>query len=550
MNGNLRPDWIGKVKMSVLLIPLLLAAVAFVVYLPSLKSGFVYDARIEILEEGFIPNISNLHQVLTLKVLGMKLMLGDRPGQLLYLMGIAFLSGQNPLLYHLCGNLLHAANAALLYLFLRRLIVLDTTSKSKVAGYLDLGVSVACVLVFAVHPIAVESVANISYSSDLLVTFFTLVALIAATFFRAGNERVSWMAGILAVVCSFLAVSCKESGAVVPVLLLACWALFRRDGPRLPWLLFLGASAVVTLAFLAARFALAPATPLHPTFLGGSFAHFLLIQPRLWIYMAGKILYPVHLSADYTADNIAIVSLVKSLAGLAVLLSLQVWLSLKSRIGAMGVAIYWLGLATVSNFIPLFIFVADRYYYLPLAGVALQLFALVTLTLKLRWELWAFSGILIVALLFLTRLTILREKVFASEISLWSATLQVSPTSSITRSSLGDLFLKRGQLDQAIFLYMTALKLNPGNTAARTNLGDALMKKGKVDQAVEQFKDVAAARPDVPANHLNLGNALMQKGELDEAILQFRTVLKMDPANSQSDAALKEALFKEAHALP
>ena len=60
---------------------------------------------------------------------------------------------------------------------------------------------------------------------------------------------------------------------------------------------------------------------------------------------------------------------------LAVVVSLQAWLISKSRMGALGVAIYWLGLATVSNFVPLNRIVADRFYYVPLAGVATQMLA-------------------------------------------------------------------------------------------------------------------------------------------------------------------------------
>ena len=76
--------------------PLLLAAITFLIYWPSLQSDFVYDARAEILNEGFITDFSNLPDVLSLHVLGMNLMLGDRPGQLLYLMLIAAVCGKEP----------------------------------------------------------------------------------------------------------------------------------------------------------------------------------------------------------------------------------------------------------------------------------------------------------------------------------------------------------------------------------------------------------------------------------------------------------------------
>src|ERR1700733_15802416 len=109
-------------------LPLLLALITFIVYWPSLHSDFVYDARVEILEEGFITNPAYLPAVLSLKVLGLPLILGDRPGHLLFLMGNAALWGKEPWGYHLTCNLLHAPNVALLFVLLRRLA--GTESKS------------------------------------------------------------------------------------------------------------------------------------------------------------------------------------------------------------------------------------------------------------------------------------------------------------------------------------------------------------------------------------------------------------------------------------
>jgi hypothetical protein len=111
--------------------PLLLAAIAFLLYWPSLSSDFVYDARAEILDEGFITSISNLPTVLSFKVLGMPLMLGDRPGQILYLMLIAAVCGKTPFGYHLCSNLLHAVNVALLFVLLRRMAATETPLADK-----------------------------------------------------------------------------------------------------------------------------------------------------------------------------------------------------------------------------------------------------------------------------------------------------------------------------------------------------------------------------------------------------------------------------------
>src|ERR1700677_472888 len=103
-------------------IALLLGVLAFALYGPSLGSDFVYDSRIEIYQEGFINHLAYLPDVLTLKVLTMPLMLGDRPGQILFMMMLYSTTGPHPFLFHFASNLLHAANVALLFLFLWHLI--------------------------------------------------------------------------------------------------------------------------------------------------------------------------------------------------------------------------------------------------------------------------------------------------------------------------------------------------------------------------------------------------------------------------------------------
>ncbi len=526
-------------------VALLLAAVAFLVYWPSLKSDFVYDAHVEILDEGFITSPANLPAVLSLKVLGMNLILASRPGQMLYLMLIAVVSGKNPFGYHLCSNLLHAANVALLYVLLCRLIATEITGLSRnVVLKIQLAV-VAVTLIFALHPIAVESVAEVSFSSSLLVTFFTLLALLAATSFRQENFRVALLTGSVGTLCAFAAVTSKESGITTALLLIVYWFLFRRREARLPWLIFLSAATAVTATFLAARFLLAQPNPVHLHYLGGSFFQVFLIQPRLWTFMMGKLLWPVQFSADYTVEDIIESSTSLALPILIVVVLLQTWLARKSRVGAMGVAIYWLGLVTVSNFTPLFRPLADRFYYLPMAGVAMQLLALLLMTL--RWPKGFYLALVpfLIAILPLTFLTLTREDVFANETSLWSDTLQVSPLSSLAHSGLGVALFKEGKVDEAIIQYKKALEIQPTYPEAHNNLGAALMQKEQVDEAIVQNRKALEIRPTYPEAHNNLGTALMQKEQVDEAIIQYEKALEIRPNYSDAHDNLGLAFIKK-----
>ncbi len=519
-------------------IPLLLAAVTFLVYWPSLGSGFVYDANIEIIDEGFITSLSNLPDVLSLKVLGMNLTLGARPGQMLYLMLNAAIWGKEPFGYHLSSNLLHAANVALLFVLLRRLIATELTGLGK-SDVLKVQLAMAAVtLIFALHPIAVESVAEISFSSSLLVTFFTLLALLAATAFRPEHFQSAIRMGSLGVFCAFAAVTSKESGVTTALLLTAYWFLFRRKETKLPWLLFLGSALAVTVAFLAARFVMAPPGQEPLSYLGGSFSQVFLIQPRLWVFMMGKLFWPTQFSVDYTLENASGISTSVALTILAVVILLQGWLAWKSRIGALGVATFWLGLTTVSNFIPLYHPLADRFYYMPLAGVTMQLLALLLMTLKSQRVFLVAVIPCFVALLPLTFLTVTREAVFANDFVLWTDTLQVSPLSETAHHGFGLALMQKGQVDEAITHYQKALEIRPDIAEVHSNLGLAFMQKRQVDEAVIQFQKALDINPHIARFYNNLGIALAQKGQVDEAITQFQKALEIDPNLAETHSNL------------
>src|SRR5262245_45987933 len=88
-----------------------------------------------------------------------------RPFVLLAFFLVYQAAGLLPLAFHAANIALHAANAVLVLLLLRRL-----------AGVGD-GAALVGALLFAVHPVHVESVGWISGVSDLLVTTFVVLAL-------------------------------------------------------------------------------------------------------------------------------------------------------------------------------------------------------------------------------------------------------------------------------------------------------------------------------------------------------------------------------------
>ncbi len=557
--------------------PWLLAAITFLVYVPSLSNDFVSDAHLEI-AEGFVTSLTNLPKVLSLQVLGMHLMLSDRPGEMLYLMLNAAFWGKNPFGYHLSSVLLHTANVALLFVLLRRLTRAGETKTLTTNPLFIPAALTLATLIFALHPMAVESVSEVSFSSSLLVTFFTLLALLAATLFRTNAGKTALIAGGIGTVCGVAAVFIKESGISIPLVLIVYWFLFRRLENKQPWLLFLGASLVTTATAMATILLFAVSKQLQLDYLGGSFGQVFLIQPQLWVFMMGQLLWPTHLAADYTLADMHLPSTPLAFVILALVVAGQLLLARYSRIGALGAAIYWLGLITVSNFLPLFCIVADRFYYLSLAGVAMQLAAVLLLLARIRSASFVAAIAVLSTFPFLLNLTLKRQAVFANEDALWTDTLQKSPHSSLAHFSWGEAYFERGRLDEAVAEFQQALALNPKNSNALVCIGLIDLRNGQRDAAIAQFQSALeinpqnedalsslgtalcgmqrfaegephlraalVLNPDDVSAHINLGLALAGQGQPEPAIAELRKALDLDPTSIQAHYELGNLLAR------
>lgn len=477
---------------------LLVAALAFALYVPSLGSGFVYDAEAQVLIDGYIHDPSHIAEVATLRVLGKDVLDASRPAHLLSLMFDSLLWGRNPAGYHFTSILLHAVNTGMLCLLLLLLL-------PHGAGTMRRSVAALCALIFAVHPVNVEAVAEVSYREDLLATGFLLVSLLAAAGFvcSRGWRAGAWAAG--AVFAVLLACASKETGVAGPFLLAAygllfCWRRWdpspRGGGepgahapcPGREFVFLVAAAALVTAGFYLARFNLQAQDSLifsqRPPRIGGSVAEFLAIQTRLWVHLIKNIVWPIGLSADYTPQNIAWIPLAAACAVLAVVVAGQLWLAGKSRLAAFGALIFWLGLAPVSNIMPLFRPLADRFLYLPMTGVAFMLAGALMLVApqKNRWRL--VMAVLAFALVPLAVLNVRRQAVFASSVALWRDTARVSPFSNTAANNLGYALLDTGDFEAALVSFQRAWDLTGGKKAdAAAGAAIVLEKLGETADA-------------------------------------------------------------------
>ena len=121
---------------------------------------------------------------------------------------------------------------------------------------------------------------------------------------------------------------------------------------------------------------------------------------------------------------------------------------------------------------------------------------------------------------------------------LWNHTLAVTTNNDMAHNSLGDLFLRRGELDSAIAHFEAALEIRSRTAAAHYNLGGALIentlatalaRKGRLSEAIGHYEKAVKLRPDYGDPYFNLGSVLFQQGRIDDAIAQWQKARATQP---------------------
>lgn len=486
----------------------ILLIVSVALYLPMLGADFVWDSRPQILTDTYIHHLGNLWDVLSLRVLHLDVLDFNRPVNLLTLMLDSVLWGRNPAGYHFTSILWHAATVVMLFLFCRNFVP---------------RAQAACVaLIFAVHPIQCEAVAEVGYREDVLAGFFVLAGLNFAAVFKP--ER-SWKAaaiGFACAFCFFAAVSAKENGIVGPVALAAYWWMFRRKEPRKGWLLLIVASGLAVGGFLAARFLLEPKgsaifiSPPHR--LRESFGETLVIQTRIWTFQMRQVVLPMNLCADYGAWSIRNFETGLCFVAFSAVIIAQVFISMRNRVFALGTAVFWCALLPVSNFIPIYRPLADRFLYLPMTGVALMLCSFDWQRCATSMAAWlktderplhrVTGAVALLAASALSVATFQREKTWHDTLALWSDTAQKNPYSYDAALNLGEALFNAGKLTDSVASYERAIQMTNGKTAeawAEAALPlDALGRTADADAAFKKAVELKGiyAHPDELAKGL------------------------------------------------
>jgi len=198
-----------------------------------------------------------------------------------------------------------------------------------------------------------------------------------------------------------------------------------------------------------------------------------------------------------------------------------------------GGAWFFIAISLESGLVPIRDVMFEQRVYLPSAGLAIAVASLLWFSLS-RWSsagssVRNFSISIVIIVSILVFLTLSRNRVWRSEVTLWEDAVKKSPAKGRTHGALGHAYQRAGEFVKAEKAYMEAVRLAPQDYIARNNLGAIYLKQRRYDLAVAQFKGVLAFAPATAATHFNLGLAYAALGRLGEAETSFAEAVRLKP---------------------
>lgn len=476
------------------------------------------------------------------------------------------LFGLEPGAHHLVNVLVHTANAVLLFLVLLRLTSNPWASFFTAA-------------LFAWHPLHVQSVAWASERKDVLSTLFGLSAIWAYAKsvgvaipeaekspkpgespkgeVRRPKCESAWQRyRILSVAFFAFSLLAKPMLVTLPFLLLLLdyWPLGRgrldrKEGnstwlrliaEKWPYFVLTAASCVVT--YLAQKTEAVVSLEPHPLHL--RLGNAVLSYGRYLLQMV----WPVNLSVIYPLPRELNWAFVASSGLVLAAISWGAWKLRGSRphllvgwLWYLGMLVPVIGIVQVGGQA-----MADRYTYLPLAGIFLGL-AVEGLSAVRRLRIpvllsGACAAFVLLALLAGTRFQL---GFWRDSERLFARAVVVTKDNAVAHVNLGTAYESEGRREAALKEYHTALAINPSLSQAHNNLANLLDEGGQPETALEHYREAVRLKPRAALGHANLGTLLSRLGRFDEARAEFVEAARLAPLDPRPFYLLGKAWLRK-----
>lgn len=481
------------------------------------------------------------------------------------------IGGFQPAVYHLTNVVLHGLISLLLFFLL-----------AKITGRLAFALTAS--LIFAVHPVHVEAVAWVSGRSELLACLFMLLAWRVSLPGKSGITSPAAIAGtgllyllallskesalvLLPVVWCFRAVQTSPAGRAgsVPA---AVWRRFFRPVDAA----FIAATVVMLVARLALLGQIGPKTTDTVPFVENPLAYLpaatrILTAIKLYGLYLWKMIWPLHLSSDYSFAEIPVATLADPWVWISLILA-GICLFAVYRIGISswilaGILAFVAGLTMVVQLLfPTGTLFAERLAYFPLIGYAVALVAALDHQATRR-VLHGSGPVLLAALLSFFFLRSLRRNLDWKDPETVFLTMAANAPQSAKAQTLAGTVVAERDPAAARDFFEKSLRIYPAYPQAKLGLAQAEINTGHFLKA-ERILIEALQQPADPRESVHwkgewettalqaLATAYRGSQKFDRALAVSEQILAKSPADAfamQERAMALEGLHRNSEAL-
>lgn len=432
----------------------------------------------------------------------------------------------HPSLFHAMNLIVHGGSVLVLFQLLRLLFDDDWAAASGA-------------LLFALHPVQVETVAWVTGMKDALCGFFSLLALWQyLAYAKTSTVDLPWRHQRYARATLFLAAAllCKPGAVTIPLTAaLLGYCLCPRKLRQLalelgPWLLLTLPVVIVT------KFA-QPAA--HHTYLPALWQRFLIAGDAITFYL-GKLLLPLTLGPDYgrTPQVVLANGWVYATGLFPYFLALCLGWRYRKPWALAAAGTFTTALLPVLGFVPFdfqdFSTVADRYLYVAMLGPALGLAWLTSRPQRTQ----AVRLLVITILLLFGTKSALQVRYWQDSLTFNSHMVQVNPQSAAGYINLGINLKEADRLQEAIAAFQKSLALDPNSPQGYLNLGQLYEKISMTQEAEGYYQKALEVDPLYANTYSNLGDLARKNGQLPEALSYYKMALGVQPDAAKDYANL------------
>jgi len=427
----------------------------------------------------------------------------------------------NPWFFYLNNYILHILNTLLVFFLIKRL--------SKRAE-----VSFITALLFAVHPMHVESVAWVSERKDVLYTFFFLLSLIFYIRFSINPKKIYIL--IISLLLFFFSLLSKSAAVVLPPMALLC-VYYINKKITLKDIVYSIPFFILSLIFGIIALKTQEKAINDLTIPYNSVNRIFIVCYALYFYLV-RFLFPYNFNAlhKYPEQDNGILPYIYYIAPLFLILTISLVFFLRKeerRVYVYGLLFYLISISLVVQLISLGqAIVAERYTYVSYIGLSFVLAHFFTY-LKSRYNKKLMITLGVIYSIFLAVSTWQQVKVWQNTITLWTHAIKIDPELKYAYQNRAIAKVDNKDLKGALADYNKAIEIDSTYAMAYYHRGLLYKDMEQLPQALSDFSLAIKYKPDFHEAYNMRGNVKSDLNELKSAILDYNIAIHIKADNEE-----------------